>query len=300
MAEAVSQDLLEFASFRVGRAEIEGGTIPRELYEGIGSNDTYAAKSARASPARVKSFLYIAGSPAFSIEVPESTLTTGRILHQDQIDRSQGRKPYQGHIHNDVLVYLPKSQTPRGHTQMGDRWHLARYHINVKDLQPDGTFTETEEPIFPSWVPVDGVAVPNAHGYLDPDTGLFLETVESKADRLQDEEEAIQRFRQANIERNLAMPELSRVYSGGNHNTVYVVRSVADDYDGPLCFSIRDGPGGRGPDIGSLPLSRSPSGARPLSESQYRRLEDRLATTEENLREAQERMQAAERALKGK
>lgn len=251
-------ELLKFASFRVGRAEIEGGAIPKELYEDIGSNDTYAAKSARSSPARVKSHLYIVGSPAFDTNVPESTLRTGKILYQDLRDRSQGKKSYKGHIHNDVLVYLPKNQTPRSHRQMGDRWHLARYFRNVKNLQPNGKFTETEEPIFPVWVPVSGIGVPTSYGYLDPETGLYLETVESKANKLQDEEEAIQRFEEIGIERSLAVPELSRVYSGGNYNTVYVVRSSADNNYGPLYFDLRIVPWCRILSIGSLPLSRSP------------------------------------------
>ncbi len=297
-------EVFTFPGFMHRGIYVEGGSMPRSGYSDLGSNESFAVKALRSSPATVMTGLYFVGEDKTDgmdlKHVPKGAQEGGLVIYRDCQDRARGKQGWQGRVYKDVIVLLPKNQTPKGHTQMGDRHRLARYFRNVENLQEDGTFTETEEPIFPAWVPVNGIAVPTPHGLVDLRTGICLETVESKADKLENEEEALARWEQASVPREQAKNRLSRFYIGGEFGVTYAVGSGADDYDGPLCFDLDDRPGGRYLGIGSLPLSRSPSGARPASEKEYEMLAGKLATTEENLRDAQERIQNAERALKGK
>jgi hypothetical protein len=155
--------------------------------------------------------------------------------------------------HNDALVFIPKSETPKGMRQMPDPYRLARYHKGIEfpeemvSCGPQAWTLSTREDDLPSreqtyiWLPQTGNAknpryiVPTGEGAYHRVTGTPFETIEGR-------EEAIERWREAGLTREEAERELSTFRIMGPEPIGYS-RLVAVDslslHGDPLCIVLR-------------------------------------------------------------
>ena len=160
-----------------------------------------------------------------------------------------------GHWH-DVVEFLPRNQTPKGHSQPEGDYALTRWFTGAKELKEvNGVWrpVDAEDIIFPVWVPVgnEWFAVPNKDGLVDPRTGSYLELVK-------DRPEAVKRYIKAGFTQEQAEKEPSK-QRGASGEGIRVVYSISYALGGPLCVNFYDGPENWNGDLGSFPASRLPS-----------------------------------------
>ena len=167
-----------------------------------------------------------------------------------------------GHWH-DVVEFLPRNQTPKGHSQPEGDYALTRWFTGAKELKEvNGVWrpVDAEDIIFPVWVPVgnEWFAVPTKDGLVDPRTGSYLELVK-------DRPEAVKRYIKAGFTQEQAEKEPSK-QRGASGEGIRVVYSYSLDNNGSLGVNFNNEPKDRSGNLGSFPASRPASGASQASE----------------------------------
>src|SRR3989338_4523065 len=233
MATATApSELMEVAGARYGTLALPPMTLDRALYSGLGTRDQAHTFVGKTGPLLAKAILYITGrdranelNKELMANLPESFKKAGDLVYAECQAR-EGR----GHWH-DLVEFLPRSHTPKGHSQPEGDYALTRwfkYSKGMKEVNGVLKPFDAEEIVFPVWVPTgnEWFAVPTKDGLVDPRTGSYLELVKDK-------ETAIQRYAKAGFTQGQAEQELSRQRGAGGEG-IRVVCSCSYRFDGPL------------------------------------------------------------------
>ncbi len=286
------RELMEVAGARYGTLALPPITLDRALYSGLGTRDEAHTFVGKTGPLLAKTVLYIVGRDNANrlneqsiINLPQSFREAGDLVYAECQER-KGR----GHWH-DVVEFLPRDQSPKGHSQPQGNCALTRWFTGAKELKRVNSVwrpVDAEDIIFPVWVPVgdEWFAVPTKDGLVDPRTGSYLELVK-------DREEAVKRYVRSGFTQKQAEKELSRQWGAGEKG-IRVVYSYSDGDGGPLYVSFGDGPESGSEYLGSFPASRLASGASRDSEL-VPQAEYQAAVRES--REAVQRAEIAEKEL---
>ena len=252
------QETLKFPGFTYMGFDIPGLEIPTSLIDDLGPGEPAYKLVPKSIPLAWRVGLYLVGRDlSLGIEdaeyLPEPVKKAGKLVYQDTQKR-KGR----GGWHKDGVLFLPKSETPKGMWQMKDPYVLAKHFKDIEGFEEkDGewkikSLPDTREEYV--WLPEgDGnfVVPPTKHEITPyhPITGTPFETIENR-------EKAIKRWTDAGLTEEQAKKEVSRFYRR-NSAGLAAVFSWSFGSDGPLGVLLDSGPRSWDPDVGSFPASRS-------------------------------------------
>ena len=267
-----AQTTVKFPGFAYRGFDIPALEMPASLIENLGTNKQAYELVPNSTPLAWRVALYSVGRDVALGEkeaeyLPESVRQAGSLVYNDAQER-KGR----GGWHKDGVLYLPRTETPKGMTQPKDEnYVLARYFRDIAGFERKGDVwtikpsPETREELI--WIPEgDGAfAVPIRDGVYHPVTGTAFETLKSR-------DAAVKRWIEAGLTKDQAEKELSRNYR--RSSGVAAVWSYSGDGDGPLYVDLDNGPWDRYSLLGSFPASRSAERSEAPKNSGFKLLTD--------------------------
>ncbi len=282
---------ISMPSFRYRGFDVPALDLSTSLIDDLKTSEPAYKLAPKSAPLSWKVGLYMVGrdleiGSEEAEALPGPVKEAGRMVYSD----CQERKA-EGTWHKDGVLFLPKSEKPKGMWPMPDGYALAKYSMGIAG------FTEKDG----VWQPDPEHDTIEEYMWLPPGDGRFVAPPDSGEGAYHplgpprftvgDRKEAVKRWVNAGLTEQQAGKELSIFYRADSGTRAVI--SWSDGDDGPLCVNLYGEPRGRGSSIGSFAASRSAERSEAPKNSGYRLLTSDEFRSFENDRKALETIRKA-------
>jgi len=245
--------------FRYAGFDVPGLNISTSLINDLGTSEPAYKLASKSIPLAWKVALYMVGRDlAFGIEdaesLPEPVMEAGRLVYSEcHRKKGEGGIPV-GVWHKDAVLFLPRSEKPKGMWPMPNGYALAKYFKDIMCLKENGDIEPSPDTIEEYvWLP------PGNGGFIIPPEsgeGTYHQVTGTPRQTIRNKKKVIKRLVEAGLTGEQAKNELSRFYraDSGVHA---VYSSCNEDSDGPLCVNLYCAPSVRDLSKGSFAARRS-------------------------------------------
>jgi hypothetical protein len=250
---------LNLPSFKYGGFDIPALELSTALIHEPKRFELACELAAKSAPLAVRVGLYQVGRDLSlgrkdAKSLPRTVKDAGKLVYYHSQTRNLG-----GTFHNDAVLLVPRSETPKGMRQMPPQWDLARYFQNIRGFKErDNDFVRLDssygarlamrgigveqydiDPLPQTteqyvWLPRGGgwFCVPTSDGTYHP-VGTPLETVENR-------DEAVKRWMEAGFTKKQAIREISRFHRTYDHTltAVFSESNTTVTNEGPLHIDL--------------------------------------------------------------